>query len=87
MQVLELDNPGPSAKVYEDMADEDSSNHLSTKHYLKTVGISVTCRKGNLRESSNQDNYFAYVDSISKIFVITDGHGKLLSLAILLKHW
>ena len=49
-----------------------------SKQYVHDVGISITCRKGNIREGGNQDNYFLYADQVSKLIVITDGHGTLL---------
>lgn len=76
MQVLELDNNAYGSREAE-ASDDEVMSHMNTKHYLKTMGISLSCRKGNCREGSNQDNYFCYVDSISKIFIIADGHGKI----------
>jgi len=39
------------------------------------LGISVVCKKGNLQDYPNQDNYFIYADSHTKLISLLDGHG------------
>ena len=48
----------------------------NSKQHFYELGIAVTCRKGEIVDVPNQDNYFVYVDPYTKVYSIYDGHGK-----------
>lgn len=54
---------------------DGGDRYAMSKQYLYEIGVSINCRKGNNRDGANQDNYFIYVDQMSKIIILTDGHG------------
>lgn len=55
--------------------EENYERYALTKESLYDLGIAVTCRKGDLLDNPNQDNYFTYIDQYNRLFTVFDGHG------------